>query len=205
MCRVDISDLGACLRALRRRADLSQRELAQRAGVPPSTVSRLESGDVSNPRLQTLKQIVEAADCALVISPEATTESRSLSRAVDSIEPVPHDHVADGRGRRYPAHLDVRTTFPIFGRDWTLLDPGTPVRTFTLNRRDRDLERVARMPAASVRIDRSELLPGVAWNWTALDSGDNAVAHLVAQFWPGLSPRPGGPADAIVGGLAVDT
>jgi hypothetical protein len=38
------------------------------------------------------------------------------------------------------------------------------------------------MPAASVHIDRSELLPGVAWNWTALDSGDNAVAHLVAQF-----------------------
>jgi hypothetical protein len=71
-----------------------------------------------------------------VISPEATTESRSLSRAVDSIESVPHDHVADGRGRRYLAHLDVRTTFPIFGRDWTLLDPGTPVRTFTLNRRD---------------------------------------------------------------------
>jgi transcriptional regulator with XRE-family HTH domain len=85
---VDVSDLGACLRALRRRADLSQRELAQRAGVPQSTVSRLESGDVSNPRLQTLKQIVEAADCVLVISPEANSESRSPSRAVDSIEPV---------------------------------------------------------------------------------------------------------------------
>ena len=55
------SDLGACLGALRRRADLSQRELAQRASVPPSTVSSFESGDVSNPRLQTLKQIVEAA------------------------------------------------------------------------------------------------------------------------------------------------
>ena len=55
-----------------------------------------------------------------------------------------------------------------------------------------------------MRIDRSELLPGAAWDWTALDAGDNAVAHLVAQFWPGLSPRPGGPADAVVGGLAVE-
>ncbi|MGH3680669.1 MAG: helix-turn-helix domain-containing protein, partial [Natronosporangium sp.] len=37
-------DLGATLRALRRRADLSQRELAERAEVPASTIARIESG-----------------------------------------------------------------------------------------------------------------------------------------------------------------
>ncbi|SCL24924.1 Helix-turn-helix domain-containing protein [Micromonospora nigra] len=37
-------DLGVLLRAARRRADLSQRELAVRSGVPHSTVARIESG-----------------------------------------------------------------------------------------------------------------------------------------------------------------
>jgi GNAT superfamily N-acetyltransferase len=92
---------------------------------------------------------------------------------------------------------------PIIGRDWSLLDPGTPVRTFTLNRRNRDRERAARFPAASLGIDRTELLPGAGGNWTMLDADGCAVAHLAAQVWPRLSPYQGRPADAIVGGMAV--
>ncbi|WP_328422851.1 helix-turn-helix domain-containing protein [Micromonospora sp. NBC_00389] len=37
-------NVGAALRSLRRRADLSQRELAERSGVPKSTLARIEAG-----------------------------------------------------------------------------------------------------------------------------------------------------------------
>ncbi|WP_233512709.1 helix-turn-helix domain-containing protein [Micromonospora deserti] len=42
--RIGRTDLGAALRALRRQADLSQRELAECSGVPKSTVAWIEAG-----------------------------------------------------------------------------------------------------------------------------------------------------------------
>ncbi|WP_309225124.1 helix-turn-helix transcriptional regulator [Salinispora sp. H7-4] len=53
-------DLGATLRALRRRADLSQRELAERSGVPKSTVARIESQPGADPRLRTVERLFHA-------------------------------------------------------------------------------------------------------------------------------------------------
>ena len=53
--------LGEVLRSLRRRADLSQRELAARAGVPKSTVSRIESDEAWNPSFRTVERLVRAA------------------------------------------------------------------------------------------------------------------------------------------------
>jgi transcriptional regulator with XRE-family HTH domain len=195
MSSVETLDLATTLRALRRRADLSQRELAQRAGIPPSTISRLESGEVSNPRIHTLEQVVKAAGGAVTISPNESGEP---------IEPVPHDHLADARGRRYPAHLDVRTTFPFIGKDWQLLTPGTPVRTFSLNRNDRDQARAGRALAAALRIEQTELLPDTAWCWTAFHADNKAVAHLAAQIWPRLNPYSSYPANAVVCGMAID-
>lgn len=45
------------LRAARRRAGLSQRELARRAGVPQSTVGRIEAG-LADPKAATLRRLL---------------------------------------------------------------------------------------------------------------------------------------------------
>lgn len=199
MRRVDQLDLASAVRALRG-ADLSQRELAQRAGVPSSTVSRIESGEISNPRVRTLVKLAEAAGGKLTIAPATTVEDPAASTALD---PVPHDHLTDVIGRRYPTHLDVWTTFPYFGRDWTLLDPGTPVRTYRLNRDVRDDIRASRAPAATLRIARAELVPERSWCWTARIHDESPIALLTAQIWPMLVPYPWLPADAVVCGLAI--
>lgn len=52
------------LRELRLRAGLTQRELAQRAGVSQTLIARIEKGDV-NPRLSTLKRIYDVLMASL--------------------------------------------------------------------------------------------------------------------------------------------
>jgi len=47
------------LRAARRRAGLSQRQLAERAGVPQSTIGRIEAG-LTDPRVSTLQALLRA-------------------------------------------------------------------------------------------------------------------------------------------------
>ena len=54
------------LRMARRRAGLSQRELARRAGVPQPTVSRIERGQMS-PSLDTLGPLIEACGMELEV------------------------------------------------------------------------------------------------------------------------------------------
>jgi predicted transcriptional regulator len=51
-------DAARVLRQARRRAGLTQRELADRAGVPQSQVARIESGAVV-PRVDTLDRLLE--------------------------------------------------------------------------------------------------------------------------------------------------
>src|SRR2546422_5140704 len=50
---------GRSLAAARRRAGLSQRALAERAGVPQSTIGRIESGAI-DPRASTLDRLLRA-------------------------------------------------------------------------------------------------------------------------------------------------
>jgi transcriptional regulator with XRE-family HTH domain len=47
------------LRTVRRRAGMSQRALAERAGVPQSSIARVESG-ATVPRVDTLQRLLEA-------------------------------------------------------------------------------------------------------------------------------------------------
>lgn len=56
----DIKSLGALVSLARRRAGLSQQELASRAGTSQSALARLES-DQANPTVATLERVVAAA------------------------------------------------------------------------------------------------------------------------------------------------
>lgn len=59
-------DAGLELRTARRAAKLSQRDLAERAGVPQPTVARIESRAVS-PRVETLDRLLAACGLGLTV------------------------------------------------------------------------------------------------------------------------------------------
>jgi len=95
----DLSDpevAGRLVVRVRRRADVSQRELAALVGVAPSTVARLETGR-GLPSLALLCRILTVGGLRLAAS--------SPTREV--VPPVPSRTVRDNGGRRFPAHLDV--------------------------------------------------------------------------------------------------
>ena len=52
--------VGAKLRRLREERFISQRDLAKRAEVSPTTILHLEKGENPNPRLSTVRKIAEA-------------------------------------------------------------------------------------------------------------------------------------------------
>jgi transcriptional regulator with XRE-family HTH domain len=88
----------AMLRAARHSADLSQRELARRAGVAPSVVGDIESGRVSSPAFAVMVELLQAAGLRLQV----------LDRFALPLYARPFDEVLDRGGRHWPAHLDVR-------------------------------------------------------------------------------------------------
>lgn len=73
-------DAAAIVRTARRRAGLTQRELARRSGIPQPTISRIERGLVS-PTFDTLRPLVEAAGMQLQLAePVSDGVDRSLIR-----------------------------------------------------------------------------------------------------------------------------
>ncbi len=81
---------------VRRRADLSQRQLADVIGVSRATIGRLESG-ASHVDTATLGVILSVAGLRLAVLDEAGKE----------VTPVPIDLLRDHANRRFPGHLDV--------------------------------------------------------------------------------------------------
>ncbi|MFN2560433.1 MAG: helix-turn-helix domain-containing protein [Jatrophihabitans sp.] len=123
--------LSGIVRRVRRAADFSQRELAKHAHVSPSAIAQIETGAVT-PSLPNLQRILNAANYRLAVVD------------VDGHLVVPLEvwqDVADGAGRRYPAHLDTILD-PVFG-DWWADGFGLarPPETFRRNRTYRDYER----------------------------------------------------------------
>ncbi|MDX6227629.1 MAG: hypothetical protein QOI76_1019 [Frankiales bacterium] len=96
----------ALLRAARHYADLSQRELAERAGVAKSVVGDIESGRVASPAFGLVVRLVEAAGLHV----------RVIDLFAMPVTRRPLDHVLDAGGRHWPGHLDVRKVRS--DRDW---------------------------------------------------------------------------------------
>jgi transcriptional regulator with XRE-family HTH domain len=72
--------VGSAVRAARRRAGMSQNELAERAGTSQPSIARLEKGQVS-PTVITLDRVARALGTELVIDFEPTSDdNRAASR-----------------------------------------------------------------------------------------------------------------------------
>jgi HTH-type transcriptional regulator/antitoxin HipB len=92
-------DLSGLLRRARRTAHLSQRELAARAGVAPSTVARAElaTGEML---FSTILRLFAAAGMRLTVHDDTDVELVAMRT----------DGLRDRAGRRYAAHLDPEPT-----------------------------------------------------------------------------------------------
>ncbi|MCZ7427100.1 helix-turn-helix transcriptional regulator [Micromonospora sp. WMMA1949] len=116
------------VRAVRRRADASQRELARFARVHPSTVGRIEAGTLT-PSLAMLSRIVGTAGFRLVVVDEAGRVLKPMRDRAD---------LRDGAERRYPSHLDI-VTDPEPGEWWAdRYGLARPPETFYRDREVRD-------------------------------------------------------------------
>jgi HTH-type transcriptional regulator/antitoxin HipB len=92
----DADAVGRLVIRARRRADVSQRELAALVSVAPATIARIETGR-GLPSLPVLSRILGIGGLRLVaIAPDGAPAT-----------PVPRAGVRDNGGRRFPAHLDV--------------------------------------------------------------------------------------------------
>lgn len=82
---------GKTVRYARRRAGLTQRALAEMAGVRQPAIARIESGTVS-PRISTLVQLLGAAGFTLEVSPRiGEGVDRSLIRG--ALERSPEERI----------------------------------------------------------------------------------------------------------------
>ena len=90
-------DVAGALRRIRRRADLSQRELAEASGVSQSSLSKAEAGHRGLP-VDLLARCAVLAGLRLALLDESGTEVPTMAA----------DAVRDRAGRRFPAHLDTR-------------------------------------------------------------------------------------------------
>ncbi|MEV4538822.1 helix-turn-helix transcriptional regulator [Asanoa sp. NPDC049518] len=135
------------LRAARRQADLSQRQLAARSGASHGTVSRIEAGALV-PSLAMMEKLLSACGYKFIVVDE---RRRTLRPMVDS------DNTLDGGRRRFPAHLDVILD-PLPGEWWAdIYGLARPPETFYRDRAKRDRQR--RRSVWEVRVKQNRWRP----------------------------------------------
>ena len=144
-----VPDTSGLVRAVRRRADLSQRQLARRAGLSHATVARIETRSLA-PSLATLGAILEVAGIRLVA---VDADNRVVTSMVDP----PTTDLRDGAGRRYPSHLDVILD-PLPGEWWAdRYGMARPPETFKRDRTMRDVMR--KRSVWEVRVEQNRWVP----------------------------------------------
>ncbi|MFC4146405.1 multiprotein-bridging factor 1 family protein [Micromonospora mangrovi] len=116
------------VRAVRRRADASQRELARFAGVHATTVGRIEAGTLT-PSIAVLRRIIGVVGFRLVVVDDSGRVLKPMRDRAD---------LRDGAERRYPSHLDI-VTDPEPGEWWAdRYGLARPPETFYRDREVRD-------------------------------------------------------------------
>ncbi len=58
-------NIGTKIQGLRKEANLTQEELAQKSGIPYTTLIKIEGGQVQNPTIKTIKKIADALGVSL--------------------------------------------------------------------------------------------------------------------------------------------
>ncbi|MGK8466690.1 helix-turn-helix domain-containing protein [Nocardia cyriacigeorgica] len=107
-------DLGERLQSIRKRRGLTQRELAETAGVSFSLVRKVEQGERDDVRIDTLRRLAVALDCPLT----ALLGPLPISRRAAS--PMRDGHRPGQRDRIEP-RLSAATTREISTWGWLLL------------------------------------------------------------------------------------
>jgi transcriptional regulator with XRE-family HTH domain len=152
--------LGGIIRRVRRKADLSQRELAKYAKVSAASIGEFETG-ATTPSLAVLQRVLNAANYQLVVVD------------VDGHLVTPLEvwqDVTDGAGRRFPAHLDTILD-PVYGDWWAdVYGLTAPPETFRRNRKYRDWQRQRSRWEVRVKMLRSAPPPRFpygkpGWEW----------------------------------------
>ncbi|HEX5524754.1 MAG TPA: helix-turn-helix transcriptional regulator [Pedococcus sp.] len=124
-------DAGRYLARARRRADLSQRELAALARVSQSQVAAFESG-TRRVHADTLDLLLSLAGLRLAVVDEQGNE----------VDPFAVETARDNAGRRYPAHLDVQPPDQLPGA-WSPRYDRAQVRAWYQRREERDRRRAS--------------------------------------------------------------
>ncbi|SCG58796.1 GNAT family N-acetyltransferase [Micromonospora humi] len=189
----ETTDLGATLRALRRAADLSQRELAARSGVPQTTLARIECGRSVGPSFRTVERLVAAAGGRVTIRslPAGRQEQPLVGRAGPSA--VSQERLRDAAGRHCPAHLDAREVrepkdWPgAWWAQWPGLSAGywsvLPAVTYRLDRERRDRDRIRERVRRGFRVrrDLDPEVPTTSWRFVAELPDGELVGELRAH------------------------
>lgn len=102
-------DAGSLLREARRRAGLSQRQLAQRSGTAQSVVSRIETGR-TDPSTATLQALLAAAGCRLQaeLEPLLVVDTHMLEDVARILRLTPTERLAEVRNIARFAHAARR-------------------------------------------------------------------------------------------------
>jgi transcriptional regulator with XRE-family HTH domain len=128
---VDADTVPGLVRSVRRRVDMSQRELAAAAKLSPSTIARIESG-ATTPSLAVLLRLLAVGRLLLVVTDADGEVIRSMQI---------WDDTRDGADRQFPAHLDLILD-PRFGEWWADgYGLARPPETLHRDRRLRDAQR----------------------------------------------------------------